>query len=133
MVNKFRRLLIKFGKILPFMLCFVVLIAYLESFIALCTDNFLLYEEYITLNTPISFWIASKFKYDVLTIFAATILSISVETCVWNKLSLCYLTLHYLSIQYIEKQELYPEYIYAICITNIIICGFFCYKGVKKC
>lgn len=131
MVNRFRRLLIRFGKILPFLLCFVVLIVYVESFVALYTQDFLSLGNYTTLNTPISFWIAKRFEYDMLTLFAATILSVSIQTCVWNKMSLVYLALHLVSCRYIEAQELYPEYIYLICIINIAICGVFCYKGIK--
>lgn len=131
MVNAFRRFLIRLGKILPFVLCFVILISYIESVFALYAEDFMLYDGNITLNTPISFRLASIFEYDMLTIFAATILSVSVETCKWNKISLFYLACHLLFCKYIEGCELYPEYIYAICIINILVCGFFCYKGLR--
>lgn len=131
MINAFRRFLIRLGKALPFILCSVVFISYIESAFALYMEDYLEYNGYLTLNTPISFKLASIFEYDMLTIFAATILSISIETCVWNRLSLAYLAIHLLSRRYIEAQELYPEYIYIICIINIALCGFFCYKGVK--
>lgn len=131
MLNAFRRFLIRLGKMLPFMLCFIVMIVYVESFFALYTQDFLLYNEHITLNTPISFMIANVFEYDMLTIFDATILSVSIQTCVWNKIALFYLTLQLISCKYIEARELEPTSIYIICLTNILVAGYLITKGVK--
>ena len=131
MINTFRRLLIRFGKILPFVLCFIVFISYVESLIALLAENFMIYGDYITLNTPISFAHAKVFEYDMLTIFAATILSVSIQTCVWNKIGLLYLALQLISCKYIEAQELEPTTIYIICTLNIIVAGYLTYKGLR--
>lgn len=131
MLNAFRRFLIRLGKMLPFMLCFIVMIVYVESFFALYTQDFLLYNEHITLNTPISFMIANVFEYDMLTIFAATILSVSIQTCVWNKIALFYLTLQLISCKYIEARELEPTTIYIICLMNILVAWYLITKGVK--
>lgn len=131
MLNAFRRFLIRFGKILPFVLCFIVFISYVESLIALLAENFMIYGDYITLNTPISFALAKVFEYDMLTIFAATILSVSIQTCVWNKVALLYLVLHLFSCNYIEARELEPTTIYIICLTNILVAGYLITKGVK--
>ena len=130
MINKIRRLLIKFGKMLPFVLCFLVLVSYSESLYALYVGNILMYGNKATLYTHISYQIAKRFEYDLLTIFATTILSIAIETCCWNKLALLYLFIQLLEKSYFSTIELYPEYIYAICIANILICCFFCYKGI---
>lgn len=131
MLNAFRRFLIRLGKMLPFMLCFIVMIVYVESFFALYTQDFLLYNEHITLNTPISFMIANVFEYDMLTIFIATILSVAIQTCIWNKVALLYLVLHLFSCNYIEARELEPTTIYIICTLNIIVAGYLTYKGIK--
>lgn len=130
MINQARRLLINFGKMIPFVLCFMVLISYTESLYALCTDNFMLYGDSAALYTPISFYIAKKFEYDWLTILATTILSISIETCYWNKLALFYLFVQLWEKTYFSTIELYSEYIYAIIAVNLLCSGFFVFKGI---
>ncbi len=56
------------------------------------------------------------------------IISIAVETCVYNKMACAYL-----GINLYEKSlfdfELEPTYIYMICIVNIIITAWLVYKG----
>ncbi len=130
MINRARRLLINFGKMIPFVLCFMVLISYAESLYALCTDNFMLYGDSAVLYTPISFYIAKRFEYDWLTILATTILSISIETCYWNKLALFYLFVQLWEKTYFSTIELYPEYIYAIIAVNLLCSGFFVFRGI---
>lgn len=132
MANAFRRYLIIFGKVFPFFMCFVLLIVYVESLVALYSKDYLLLDNSITLNTRISFIIANIFEYDALTVFIAAILSIAIETCTWNRITLVYLTLHLLSRYCIESVELYTEYIYAISIANILICAFLLHKGLTK-
>ena len=131
MVNGFRRLLIKFGKTIPFILCFVVFISYTESLIAVSTSDYMYYDGSITLSTPISFWIASRFEYDLLTMFAISVLSIAIETCIWNKLAILYLFIQLGEKSYFGSTELYPEYIISACVINIFICVLLCYKGFK--
>ena len=130
MINRARRLLINFGKMIPFVLCFIVLISYTESLYALCSDNVMLYGDSAVLYTPISFYIAKRFEYDWLTILATTILSISIETCYWNKLALFYLFIQLWEKTYFSTIELYPEYIYAIIAVNLLCSGFFVFKGI---
>ena len=130
MINRARRLLINFGKMIPFVLCFMVLISYTESLYALSTDNVMLYGDSAALYTPISFYIAKRFEYDWLTILATTILSISIETCYWNKLALFYLFIQLWEKTYFSTIELYPEYIYAIIAVNLLCSGFFVFKGI---
>ena len=130
MINRARRLLINFGKMIPFVLCFIVLISYTESLYALCSDNVMLYGDSAVLYTPISFYIAKRFEYDWLTILATTILSISIETCYWNKLTLFYLFVQLWEKTYFSTIELYPEYIYAIIAVNLLCSGFFVFKGI---
>lgn len=131
MINWFRRLLINFGKVIPFVLCFVLLISYTECVVSLYTENFMIYNDCITLNAPISFWLADKFEYDYLTLFATTILSYAVETCVWNKIGLAYLAVQLAFKNYIANFELEPTYIYIICLANIIVAWWLTYKGIK--
>ena len=130
MINKARRLLINFGKMIPFVLCFIVLISYTESLYALSTDNVMLYGDSAALYTPISFYIAKRFEYDWLTILATTILSVSIETCYWNKLALFYLFIQLWEKTYFSTIELYQEYIYAIIAVNLLCSGLFVFRGI---
>ena len=131
MVNWFRRLLINFGKVLPFILCFVLLVSYTECCVSLYIEDFMIYKDSITLNTPISFWLADKFEYDYLTLFAMTILSYAVETCLWNKIGIAYLAVQLAFKNYIANFELEPTTIYIICLANILIAGYLTVKGIK--
>lgn len=126
-----RRLLINFGKAIPFILCLIVFVSYFECLIALLTNNFVMYEYFAIPHTPISYFIASIFEYDWLTIIAITILCYSIETCKWNKLCIVYLALQLAFKNHIADFEFEITHIYIICITNIIISGFFCYKGIR--
>lgn len=130
MVNKVRRLLIQIGKSLPFLLCFLVFVSYAENLFALATNDFLYYDGYYIVNTPISFAIGLKFEYDWLMVVVAMILSIATETCKWNKFALCYLTTNLFQKSYLANIELDALVIYIICIANILVCALFIYKGI---
>ena len=131
MVNKVRRLLIQIGKSLPFLSCFLVFVSYAENLFALATNDFLYYDWYYIVNTPISFAIGLKFEYDLLMVVVAMILSIAIETCKWNKFALCYLTTNLFQKSYLANIELDALVIYIICLVNILVAGYLTYKGIK--
>ena len=130
-VYRTRVILVNMGKMLPFVLCGIILVSYSETMFSLATSDFVEWSGYIIPNTPISWFVGNYFEYDLVTLFALLIMSISVQTCFWNKLSLLYLFLQLKEKEYLSSIELYQEYIYVICIANILICGFFCYKGIN--
>lgn len=129
-VYKARVLLINMGKMLPFILCGVIAIAYIESFISLAIQDFVVWNDSIILNNSISWFIGKYFEYDLVTLVALLVLSISTETCYWNKLSCLYLGINLLEKSYFDF-ELEPTAIYIICIANIIVAGYLTYKGIK--
>lgn len=131
LVHKSRIGLIRFAKVFPFLLCFIVLVSLSETLFALAVSDFVIFDGGITPNTPIAWFIASKYEFEIYSVLAAIFLSIAFETCVWNKASEIYLLVFIKQQTYFPTIEMYTEYIYAICIANILICGFFCYKGVK--
>lgn len=129
--NKARRVLIRVGKLLPFVLCFIVLIAYTESAFALATSDFLTYNGYTIPNTPISFYIANNFEeYDFVMCVIVLIISIAIEACKWNLRATYFLFVNQFEKYYFDF-ELEPTTIYAICLANIIVCGYLTYKGIK--
>jgi hypothetical protein len=131
LVYKARVGLIRFAKVFPFILCLVVLISLLETLFALSLNNFVVFDCGIIPNTPFAWLIAEKYEIGIYSVLLAIFLSIAFETCVWNKASEIYLLVYLKQQVYFQTIELYPEYIYAICIANILVCAFFCYKGIR--
>ena len=131
LVYKSRIGLIRFAKVFPFLLCFIVLISLSETLFALLLSDFVILDGSLTPNTPLAWFIADKYEFEIYSVLAAIFLSIAFETCVLNKASEIYLLVLLKQQTYFPTIELYIEYIYAICIANILICAFFCYKGIK--
>lgn len=131
MINKFRRLLIRVGKILPFIVCLLILFQYAETAFALLLSDFLVYDDMVIPNTPISFFIGRYFEYNLQMFVVLCIISIAIETCLANKACCVYLGVNLYEKSYFANVELYTEYIYAICAANIIVSAYFVYKGIK--
>lgn len=130
MINQARRLLINIGKMLPFVVCFLVLLNYAESLYAMMTEDYLSYDGCIILNTPIAFYIGSHFEYNIQMLVVLCVISLAIETCFYNKLACLYLCVNLFEKSYFDF-ELEPYQIYIIIAVNIIASGFFVYKGVK--
>lgn len=131
LVYKSRIGLIRFVKVFPFILCFIVLISLSETLFALVLSDFVEFDGGITPNTPFAWFIGEKYEIGIYSVLLAIFLSIAFETCIWNKSSDVYLLAYLKQQTYFPTVELYPEYIYAICIANILICSFLCYKGLR--
>lgn len=134
--NSARRLLINSGKLLPFALCFILSVSYSETLVAVVTENFLEYEGYIVLNTPISFSIAKVFRYDWLIMTLVFVISLAIEVCKWNMYASMYLAVHLLEKHYFSF-EMEMGSIAVVAGLNFIISAYFVYKGccifIKKC
>ena len=128
MITTFRRLLIQIGKTLPFVLCSIVFISYLEMAFASATSDYLLYDGMVILNTPISFFIGRYFEYDLLVCIISLIMSIAIEACRWNLWTTFYLFVHLAEKSFFDF-ELDVWQIYIIAIANLIVSGYFTYKG----
>ena len=131
MIHKTRILLIELGKILPFVVCTLVLISYVESIYSLATQNYVLYDNYLVLNKQISWAVGKYFEYNLTTVVIMLVISIAVETCIWNKMSILYLSVQLLEKEYLSDVELYVENVFLIVIANIVICCFLIWKGLK--
>lgn len=117
-----RVVLIKFGKILPFIVCFIVLVSYCEGFIAMANEDYVVYDNALVLNKSLSWAIARHFEYNAFTILILLVISIATETCIWNKLAILYLAFQLLKKQYLIQVELDEAIVYCIIIINILIC-----------
>ena len=130
MINTFRKLLIRIGKVLPFVVCLLTCIHYAENAFALATNDFLVYDGVVIPNAQFSFLIGLYFEYNVQTLIVLCVLSISIRTCIHNKLACAYLGVNLLEKWYFDF-ELETTTIYIICIINIAITSFLCYKGIR--
>lgn len=131
MTTSARKLLIELGKSLPFVICFIVAVSFIETAIAVAFGNYMAYNGVLIPNTPISFYIASYFRYDWTLVIVLSILSVAIRTCIWNKLCVLYLALQIFERQYFTF-ELYEKDILLTSTVNLIVCGYLIYKGVLK-
>ena len=129
--HRARIIIVRFAKAFPFILCFILLLSYTESMYATIIGDYATYGNYIVLNTPLSWYIGDLYEYNVYSIIVALMLAFAMETCIYNRLSIMYLLLHIVFKHYIEQYELYIEEIYITVIANILLSGFFCYKGLR--
>lgn len=129
MINTFRKLLIRIGKVLPFVVCLLTCIHYAENAFALATNDFLVYDGVVIPNAQFSFLIGLYFEYNVQTLVVLCVLSIAIRTCIYNKLACAYLGANMLEKWYFDF-ELETTYIYIICFANIIVAGWLTYRGV---
>ena len=130
MITAFRRLLTQVGKTLPFVLCGIVFISCLEMTFAVVTNDYLSYDNVVILNTPISFFIGRYFEYDILVCVISLITSIAIQACKWNLWATFYLFVHLAEKSYFDF-ELDVWKIYTIAIANLIVSGYFTYKGIR--
>lgn len=129
-ITKTRVILIQIGKIAPFVVCFVVFISYTEDVYSLMFDRYVEFSDGVYLRKDLSWFIGNYFKYDLATLSFLVVLSYAIEMCYWNKLVCLYLGINLLEKSYLDF-ELEPSTIYIICIANIVVCAYLCYKGIR--
>lgn len=123
MINTFRRALIRLGKIVPFVLCFIVCVSYIEDVYALFTNSYMEFADGVYLYKPISWAIGNHLEYNISHLVVLCVISIAISTCIYNKLACLYLGINLLEKSYFNF-ELEPTTIYIICLANIIVAGY---------
>ena len=132
LANTSRKVLIRFGKIFPFVLCSIITLSYIENLYAVFTFNIIIVDGVVIYNTPLSFMIGMKFEYDILFTFIASVISVSVEVCKYNLMALAYIWLNLLERHILFNNRPYDnEIYYIICLANILVAGYLTYKGVQ--
>lgn len=133
MVTSARRMLVRTAKLSPFILCFLVLISYVENLYAIFTENYIVYDDYLIYNTPISFAIAMRMEYDVLLMILATIASMAIEACIYNLLATTYLWLNLYQRYALWEYGAFDDATYLVVIfINIIFLTWITYKGINQ-
>ena len=131
MTNAFRRLLIQMGKVLPFLLCLLLLVEYTETLISTLFGMFGNYGDCVIAYSGIALFVGQYFEYDWMTVVPMFILSVAINTCAWNKLVVIYLAAHLVFKAYSSDTYFSPEGACVACMVNCAICAFFCYKAYE--
>lgn len=129
MSQKVRIVLIHVGKIVPFLICFLVLISYSEDLFAMTRDDYVSFHSYVIPNKPISWFIGSYFEYNMQTLVIITIISYAIQACKWNKHAIAYLAFQLYEKDYFNTHIYDNNVYYFVIAINIAIALFFVYMG----
>lgn len=129
MSHKLRIVLIHVGKIVPFLICFLVLISYSEDLFAMTRDDYVSFHCYVIPNKPISWFIGSYFEYNMQTLVIITIISYAIQACKWNKLAIAHLAFQLYEKDYFNTHIYENNVYYFVIAINIAIALFFVYMG----
>ena len=132
-VIRARKQMIYLGKVLPFLICMIVAISYLECLKALFAWDLLEFSDGVYLNKPISFFIGKYFELDVPTLAFVAIISIAIRTCKWNKLAILYLAFQMFEKSYFATHawDNIQGY-YIVAVLNILVCSYLIIKGLPR-
>lgn len=132
-VIRVRKQMIYLGKVLPFLICMIVAISYLECLKALFAGDLLEFSDGVYLNKPISFFIGKYFELDVPTLAFVAIMSIAIRTCKWNKLAILYLAFQMFEKSYFATHAWDNiEGYYIVAVLNILVCSYLIIKGLTN-
>ena len=109
----------------------IVCTNYAESALALTFDDFLYYDDYVILNTRISLAIGNYFEYNLQMLVVLCIISVAIQTCIFNKLACGYLGINLYEKYFFTTHVYDNEIYYAVCIVNIIVATYLTFKGLK--
>ena len=118
MVTLFRKLLIRLGKTIPFVLAFILIVGYVETIYSIITNNTIVdAEENIIYNLPISFFLADIVYIDWLDVLLVWNLCFALELCKYSFRCAYLIT---------------PDGIVIGLYVFMALCGLYCvYGGVK--
>lgn len=108
----------------------MIAISYFESAFSILCDRYSIYGDFAVPQKLISWFIASYFEYEWTTLILLFVLSIAIETCVYNKMACGYLGVNLMEKSFFDF-ELEPTMIYVICIANIIVAWYLIWKGFR--
>ena len=128
-----RRTLIRIGKVLPFLLCFLVLISCIENIYAIVDNKCIINNDYIIYNTPISFSIALRMEYDILLMLVVSITSVAIEACRYNLLAVTFLWFNICQRYILWEYGAFDDSIYlVIMFLNVAFLTWVIYKGTTS-
>lgn len=132
MVTLFRKLLIRVGKVIPFVFAFIVVISHIESIFAILNDDIVLdFEGYYTYNVPISNYIGNIVYIDWFDVLLLYVLAVALEFCWRNMLAVHYLLLN-LAIRTLVEHVYIESGIVVGIASFMALAGLYCVYGGFK-
>ena len=132
MVTLFRKILIRVGKVIPFVFAFIVVISHIESIFAILSDDIILdLEGYYTYNVPISNYIGNIVYIDWFDVLLLYVLAVALEFCWRNMLAVHYLLLN-LAVRTLVERVYIESGIVVGLASFMALAGLYCvYFGIK--
>ena len=132
MVTLFRKLLIRLGKTIPFVLVFILLVGYVETIYSIITNNTIVdAEENIIYNLPISFFIADIVYIDWLDVLLVWILCFALELCKYSFRCAYLITLN-LPFRWLVENYETTDNVIITCSFIMTLLSLLClYGGIK--
>ena len=132
MVTLFRKLLIRLGKTIPFVLAFILLVGYVETIYSIITNNTIVdAEENIIYNLPISFFLADIVYIDWLDVLLVWILCVALELCKYSFRCAYLITLN-LPFRWLVAHVSMPDGIVIGLYVFMALAGLYCVYGGFK-
>lgn len=132
MVTLFRKLLIRVGKVIPFVFAFIVVISHIESIFAILNDDIILdFEGYYTYNIPISNYIGNIVYIDWFDVLLLYVLAVALEFCWRNMLAVHYLLLN-LAVRTLVEYFYIESGIVVGIASFMALAGLYCVYGGFK-
>ena len=132
MVTFFRKLLIRLGKVIPFVFAFIVSFGYCETIYAVANDYMVLDTDgdYIY-NIPITFFLGNIVYIDWFDVLLLYVLAVALEFCWRNMLAVHYLLLN-LAVRTLVEHFYIESGIVVGIASFMVLCGLYCvYGGIK--
>lgn len=132
MVTLFRRILIRFGKVIPFIFAFVVALSYAETIYSVSNDIIIEDENGgFVYYLPISNYIGNIVYIDWFDVLLLYVLAVALEFCQRNMLAVHYLLLNLVVRTLVER--FYLDLWVIIPLAGFMaLCGLYCvYSGFK--
>lgn len=132
MVTLFRKLLIRLGKTIPFVLAFILLVGYVETIYSIITNNTIIdAEENVIYNLPASFYLADIVYIDWLDVLLVWILCVALELCKYSFRCAYLITLN-LAVRFVLENFYLPNPVLIHLCAFMALLGLYCvYGGIK--
>ena len=129
MVTLFRKLLIRLGKTIPFVLAFILLVGYVETIYSIITNNTIIdAEENVIYNLPASFYLADIVYIDWLDVLLVWILCVALELCKYSFRCAYLITLN-LPFRWLVGHVSMPDDTIIGLASFMALCGLYCVYG----
>lgn len=132
MVTLFRKLLIRAGKVFPFLLAFIVSVGYIENIYSVLTDRIAV-DEYgmVFYYCPISMFLSNIVYIDWFDVFLLYVLAVALEYCKYNLRAVHFLLLNLLIRTLVEHVWLDGGIVVGIA-SFMALAGLYCVYGGFK-